>query len=170
MAELISVDPNHGGMAGGTPVQLSGSGFTGATDVLFADLEAQFSVDGDDVISCVAPARTDFGAVRIAVRVADGEAALEDGFTYDLPGMPQIAAITLTSGNVSGGDTMQIQGSGFTGTDDVRFDGAHAEFSVDSDVVISCTTPEAPHTGPVDIRVSANGQEGVLPAAFTYVE
>ncbi len=50
------LQPNHGPEAGGTPLIIHGSGFTGATEVSFSSAKAEsFTVNSDTSISTVSP-------------------------------------------------------------------------------------------------------------------
>ncbi|MFR9753373.1 IPT/TIG domain-containing protein [Nocardia sp. 004] len=52
---VVVIGPIGGPMAGGTPVLISGSGFTGATSVAFGAAPAAFVVNSDSSISAVSP-------------------------------------------------------------------------------------------------------------------
>lgn len=64
---VTDVSPSHGDVAGGTVVTVTGTGFTGATEVLFGETSAPIqSATGDTTIVCVAPAHA-FGQVTVTV-------------------------------------------------------------------------------------------------------
>ncbi|MFR9754131.1 IPT/TIG domain-containing protein, partial [Nocardia sp. 004] len=68
---LASVVPGSGPVAGGNSVTLSGTGFTGATAVLFGGIPAvSFTVVSDTQITAVVPAGT--GTVGVTVTTAGG--------------------------------------------------------------------------------------------------
>src|SRR5689334_5409254 len=53
---ITELTPNDGAVSGGTVVTITGSGFTGATAVMFGPNEAEsFTVDSDSSITAVAP-------------------------------------------------------------------------------------------------------------------
>jgi hypothetical protein len=80
---VSSLSPNEGPEAGGTSVQISGSGFSGATAVKFGSASAtSFKVNSPESITAVSPAGT--GTVHVTVTTADGTSAMgaADEFTY----------------------------------------------------------------------------------------
>ena len=80
--EITSVAPERGPTGGGTIVILTGSGFTGATQVTFGGVNAtSFSVQSDTSIQAQTPAGS-VGLVTVAVTTPDGTASLEEGFGY----------------------------------------------------------------------------------------
>jgi hypothetical protein len=80
---VYGVDPNAGPADGGTWVTITGSGFTGATEVDFGGVPADFVVNDDTSITATAPA-ADAGTVDVTVTTAGGTSALttNDQFTY----------------------------------------------------------------------------------------
>ena len=89
----LSVD--HGSASGGTPVTISGSGFTGSTDVGFGGLPAaSFSVVSDTEITAVAPAApADVADVVVVTPAGSSATTSSDQFTFD----PITQTITFTS-------------------------------------------------------------------------
>lgn len=66
-AVVTDVSPTHGDLAGGTVVTLTGTGFTGATSVLFGSTEAtDIVVASDTSLTCIAPAHA-VGDVAVSV-------------------------------------------------------------------------------------------------------
>ena len=83
MPTVTGMNSTSGSTAGGDTVVISGSGFTGATDVGFgATNAASVSVDSDNQITAVSPAGT--GTVDVTVITPNGTSAinLADQFTY----------------------------------------------------------------------------------------
>lgn len=83
---VTSLDITNGPAGGGTPVVVSGSGFTGATDVSFGDgNSAAFTVNSDGEIATTSPAGNAGEAVDVIVTTAVGasEPTPLDGFSYD---------------------------------------------------------------------------------------
>jgi hypothetical protein len=83
-APVVSgISPSSGSEAGGTEVQISGSGFAGASEVRFGSAPATgFSVNSPDTIIAVAPAGT--GSVDVTVTTPGGSSQVgaADLFTY----------------------------------------------------------------------------------------
>ncbi len=79
---ISSCTPSSGPRAGGTPVQIVGTGFTGATAVTFDGTNAtMYAVVNATNVLAVAPAGS-AGAGDVVVTTAGGSGTLTDGFTY----------------------------------------------------------------------------------------
>ncbi len=63
---VSSIDPNAGPADGGSWVAITGSGFTGATEVDFGGIPADFVVNDDTSITATSPA-ADAGTVDVTV-------------------------------------------------------------------------------------------------------
>jgi hypothetical protein len=156
---IASFSPTQGPI--GTPVAITGSGFTGAYRVNFGSLLAEsFTVDSDTQITATVPV----GAVngKIKVTTPSGSAASATSFKVT----------TTTVGGFSPdngipGTSVSISGSGFTGASDVTFGGVSVAggFAVSSDSSITAVVPSAATTGPVCVTVS--GVAACSAASFT---
>src|SRR5581483_9526491 len=127
MAEPIvtGIDPSSGDPAGGTSVVISGSGFSGATDVGFGDADAaDMSVDSDSQITAVSPGGSGTVDVTVITPAGTSETSAADQFTY--VGLPVVSGIDPSSGDPAGGTSVVISGSGFSGATDVGFGDADA--------------------------------------------
>jgi hypothetical protein len=167
---VIGLSPAMGAPSGGDTVTITGTGFTGATMVMFGTAMATtVSVDSDTEITATSPAGT--GTVDVTVTTPGGTSATgpADQFTYAVSTAPVISSLNPTSGAGAGGDTVVITGTGFTGTTAVSFGANAATFSVDSDTQITATTPGG--SGTVDVTVTTPaGTSATGPAdQFTYV-
>lgn len=79
---ITSVTPNSGPAAGGTPVVITGAGFTGATGATFGGVAATgFSVVSDTEINCTTPAGT-AGPVDVVVVRPTTNLTLAGGFEF----------------------------------------------------------------------------------------
>jgi hypothetical protein len=92
---LFSSSPSAGPQSGNTPVVLTGSNLTGASQVLFDQTPATgLVVNSANQITAVSPNHAG-GTVDITVITPAGRDILEAGFTYDappsMPGMPMPA-------------------------------------------------------------------------------
>jgi uncharacterized protein YhjY with autotransporter beta-barrel domain len=168
-----SLSPNSGSTSGGNSVVITGSGFTGASAVRFgAAAAASYIVNSDAQITAMAPAGA-AGFVDVTVTTVVGTSATGtfDRYTYGGSGTaPAITAVNPAGGPSSGGTTVTISGSGFTGATGVKFGAmAATAFAVNSDSQITATSP-AGAAGGVDISViTANGTSAVSSAdRFTY--
>ena len=79
---VTSVAPSSGSSSGGTSVTINGTGFTGATSVLFGTTPAaSFRVISDGEIQAVVPAGT--GTVNVTVTTSTGVSMASASATYD---------------------------------------------------------------------------------------
>jgi hypothetical protein len=168
---VTSIVPNFGPDAGGTVVAITGTCFTGVTDVLFdGESAASFTVNSDTSITATTPAGTaGFVDVTIVGTVAcGGNVVVPDGFQYIAANAPVILSLNPDSGPFTGGTAVIVTGSGFTGATGVTFDGLAAlDFVVVNDTTITLSTP--PHAvGAVNVVVQhPNGPSA--PLGFTYL-
>ncbi|HEY2672161.1 MAG TPA: IPT/TIG domain-containing protein [Rugosimonospora sp.] len=88
-------------------------------------------------------------------------------FTYVAP---TVASVTPDQGPTSGGTTVTITGTGFTGATGVTFDGQPGTGLVVSPSGTSLTVTTPPGSvGPADVVVEVPGQNATDPGGFTYV-
>jgi hypothetical protein len=152
---VSSVSPSSGSTGGGTSVTVTGTGFTGATGVSFGSVAASFTVNSDTSITATAPAQA-AGTVDITVTTyaATSSTSANDHYTYSAAAAPAVTSVSPSSGSTSGGATVTVLGSGFTGASAVSFGStAAASFLVISDTAILATSPAAT-TGTIDISVT----------------
>jgi hypothetical protein len=176
---VSSVAPDHGPVAGSTPVTIAGSHFNGASSVTFDGTPAlpPVTVVDDTTITCSTPAHT-VGPVPVAVTTPGGTGALNDGYEYE-PEL-QVTAINPTSGRMGGHFAATpalatITGSGFatSGTVTVTFDSAWGARPATNVVVVDSTTItcETPPqiAGPADVTVTNPGPVSAgKPDAYTF--
>ncbi|MEV0363741.1 beta strand repeat-containing protein [Nocardia fusca] len=148
---LNSISPNQGSTLGGTTVTLTGSGLTGATAVAFGSTPAtSFTVDSDTQITAVSPAGT--GIVPVTVT---GPGGVSGAVPFIYVVIPTITSISPTAGPASGGNTVTITGTGFTGPLTVRFGTTATIFTINSPTQITAIAP--PGTGTVQVTVTGSG-------------
>ncbi|GAB3243448.1 IPT/TIG domain-containing protein [Nocardioides dilutus] len=166
---ITSLDPSSGPTAGGTVVDISGTGLSGTTSVSFGGVPAPFTVLSDAAVRATSPAHA-AGAVPVTVQTPAGTSA-PLSFTYQAPAPPPVVVLVAPpTGPVTGGTAVTITGTGFTGATAVEFDGTAAtSFTVDSDTSISATTP-AHAAGPVAVSVTTPVDTSTVPGLFTYLE
>lgn len=131
-ATTVAVDgisPSSGPTSGGTDVTITGTGFTNVDAVTFGGVEAESAtVVSSTLITALAPAHA-AGTVDIIVGTAAGNsaAAAADQYTFAAAAAsPVVSGVSPSSGPASGGTTVTVTGSGFTGASGVTFDGIPA--------------------------------------------
>ena len=172
LPDVTSISPSSGPTTGGTTVIINGTGFTGATKVLFGLASATFSVNSDIQITAIAPPGT--GTVIISVMNPAGTfskviAANQYTYTTSPVKTPVVTSVSPNSGPAAGGTTVTITGAEFTGATEVRFGAKLTDsFIVHSNTSITATSP--PGSGKVDVSVTTpNGTSAFTPAdQFTY--
>ncbi|WP_346534398.1 IPT/TIG domain-containing protein [Micromonospora sp. DPT] len=148
---VSAVTPTSGPTAGGTVVTVRGTGLTGATEVRFGAAAATgVSVVDDTTLTAVAPAGSGTVDVRVTTPGGTSPTSIAARYTYRLA--PTVTAISPTFGPATGGTTVTITGSQFTGTTVVRFGTATARYTVASDTKITAVAPAG--SGTVDVRVT----------------
>jgi hypothetical protein len=169
---VTGVSPTSGPVGGGTTVTITGSGFTGATGVMFGTIPAtNAAVVSDTTITAVSPAGT-AGVSDVTVSTPSGTSSpvTADQFTYTSGATPAITAVSPASGPSTGGTTVTITGTGFTGATKVTFGGVAAtSFTVNSATKITAVSP-AGIVGVRTVRVTTPvGETPVVTADdFTY--
>jgi len=110
---VTSVSPSEGVATGGIRVTITGSGFTGATAVVFGSTDEAFTVVSDTEITAVESAQPVGTVVDVTVVTPDGTSAVTpaDQFTF-VPGT-EITGISPAAGSIDGGNTITITGTGF---------------------------------------------------------
>jgi hypothetical protein len=166
---VVLVVPNNGPTAGGTPVVITGTNFTGATAVAFGSTAAAtFAVNSATQISATSPPGS--GAVNVTVTTPLGTSAISVQFTYN--GLPTVSALAPNSGPVAGGTAVVITGTGFSGATAVKFGTTAATtFAVTNATQIAATSP-AGSAGAVDVTVTTPTGTSAISASdkFTYVQ
>ncbi|MBW2361403.1 MAG: hypothetical protein JRG84_10905, partial [Deltaproteobacteria bacterium] len=148
----------------GNSLSISGSNFTGATDVDFPGAPgASFSVVSDTQIDVTVPGGSQSGGVAITNATGTGSTC-EIAFIIQM--VPSIASLAPASG--APGVQIDIQGVGFTGVTAVDFTGAPgASFAIVSDAEIEAVVPVGASTGAISVTNSAG--TGVSPTFIVEV-
>ncbi len=139
---ITAINPAAGSAAGGNTVVITGTGFseiTGPTGVKFGTVNAtSYTVNSTTQITAVAPAGASGSTVDITVTNSVGTSgtALATKYSY---GSPTVTLLTPNAGPQTGGNSVSITGTGFTGATAVKFGGVNAtSFSV---TTASATSP-----------------------------
>ena len=159
---------------GGTSVAVTGTGFTGATAVQFGTTTinpTNWSVQSDTLIQVSAPAGASGTVVDITVTTAGGSSAhsTADQFTFSATLAPAVTIVSPNAGPTTGGTTVDVTGTGFTGASAVNVGAtAGTGLVVISDTLIQVTSPAG--SGTVDVRVVGLGGTSATTAGdlFTY--
>ncbi|MFI9082349.1 IPT/TIG domain-containing protein [Streptomyces sioyaensis] len=165
----LSLSPSQGPMAGGTTVDIYGTGLggadlTGTSVVWFGYLKAKsFTHLSATHLQAVNPAGA--GEVPVIVRARDVTSA--QGHFYYLP-PPFTSSISPNAGLTEGGTTVTISGTNLFSTADVTFGAAPSVIASATGSSIITSAPAAT-TGPVAVVVhTAGGSTRGL--TFTYID
>ena len=146
-------------------VTITGTGFTGATDISFGQVKAvRGGVDTDTVLTVTPPPQPNgVTTVDVTVTGPGGTSAVTpaDQFTYG----PYITHISPNSGQILGGTMVHIQGIGFTGATAVDFGATPAtSFSVtDAGSIVAVNPNPCTTNAPLSVcQLGASGQ-GTVP-------
>ncbi len=166
---ITSLSPATGPGAGGTIVTITGTGFSGATEVTIGGLPVMFSLVGDTTITFETPAG--IGTVSVAVTTVGGtsEDTAADDFVY--VAAPTVAGLSPAAGPETGTTSVTITGTGFDNVTAVTFGGVSAtNFVVDSDTQITAIAPAGTGTVQVAVTISVGGTSADTAADnYTYV-
>jgi IPT/TIG domain-containing protein len=167
---ITNVSPNFGPTAGGTSVTINGSHFHTGASVSFASIPAtNVMVVNSHQITATTPAAGSSGQVSLTVTNPDGAAGTAaSAYTY---GSPVVNSVVPSSGVITGGTSVTINGGNFTGATAVAFGATPAtNVTVVSDTQITAVSPA--HTvGQVDVSVTTpSGTSATTPADhFNYI-
>ncbi|MBP2017026.1 uncharacterized protein YegL [Symbiobacterium terraclitae] len=173
--EVTELAPAEGPLSGGTKVTLRGRYFDQTMQVTFGGVPASATtfIDGT-TFTAVTPPGAAPGPVDVVLSKTDGSSlTLPGGFTYLPPDatQPEIFSISPDSGNVAGGDLVELTGRNFAPGARVWFGAKEAQvsaFNGPESVVVKSPAATAP--GPVEVVLeNPNGQTARVPDGFTYV-
>ncbi len=164
---ITDITPDSGPQTGGTEVTITGTDFSGTTEVTFDGVPGtNLNIVNDTTITVVTPAGN-VGLADVVVTAPEGDSAPGE-FTYtEVADAPMITGIVPNSGPQTGGTEVTITGTGFTGATGVTFgENDGTAFAVVNDTTITATTP-AGAVGPAEVIVlNPAGNSG--PGVFTY--
>ncbi len=166
-----SVAPRVGGPEGGTAVTVTGTGFTGTTGVAFGGVPApSFTVVSATKLTTVAPAHA-VGPVDVTVTGVAGTSLGGTAARFTYARVPTITGLSPARGPVSGGASVAIHGTGFTGATVVTFapTPAAAFTVVDDSTVVATTPPHAAGVSAVSVTTPRGKTAASTLAKYTYV-
>jgi alpha-tubulin suppressor-like RCC1 family protein len=177
---VAGLSTNLGPIAGGTPVTITGSEFTGATTVYFgSSAVSEFTVNSPTSISVIAPAHA-AGSTRVRVQtptgtsgeleskgVAGGITSESNLFQYLSP--PTLSKLKPNNGPTAGATSVTITGSNFVaGSTSVTFgSNAGTGVVVKSPTSLTVVSPPEP-AGKVDVRVTTPGGTSAITKADAF--
>ena len=174
----LTLSPDNGPTTGGQSVAISGSGFVaGQTSVTIGGITvpaAAVSVVSPTGLTFTTPAHA-AGPVGVTVTTPNGTSSPALQYTYETgpitPQPPTALGLSPTTGPVSGGQTVTVNGSGFiAGQTSVTIGGTGvpaANVSVTSATSLSFPTP-AHAAGPVDVTVTTPNGTSSPALQYTY--
>ena len=148
---ITSFTPTSG--IAGSLVTITGTNFTGASDVKFNATSAiAFTVNSATQITATVPAGATTGKISVTTGGGTGQSATN--FTVTVPPAPTITSFTPTSGPV--GAQVTITGTNLSGATDVKFNTTSATtFTVNSATQITATVPTGATTGKISVTTSS---------------
>ncbi|MFE0375228.1 IPT/TIG domain-containing protein [Streptomyces inhibens] len=149
---VSGVDPAMGPSSGGNTVSVYGANLTLTSVVRFGATAATgASVVSDSQINAIAPSGSGTVSVTVTTAAGTSPAGLGGSYYSYLP-TPALSTLKPGQGPVSGGTSVTLVGSALTYTDDVRFAGVPASFTVLSDTQLVATAPPGA-LGPASVVV-----------------
>jgi hypothetical protein len=169
--QLTGISPDSGSISGGTRVTITGTGFTGAKEVMFAGLPGTDLIIADDEHLTITTPAHPAGTVPVAITSSAGlgeSPGPATMFRYEIL-LPKLTGIFPDNGSVNGGTVVTLTGSGFTTTKEVTFGGkAGTGLNVIDDRHLTIITPAfPPRSVPISIS-NAAGSGGSLGPATLY--
>ncbi len=160
---VASFNPTSGDV--GTPVDITGTNFTGATSVTFNGTpDPSFVVNSSTDISAHVPNGATSGLISVSTPNGTGQSLTSFTVTGGGGGNPPtVSSFSPTSGPV--GTNVSITGANFTGATGVMFNGTAASFTFNSDTSISAHVPTGATTGPIAVTTGLG--TGVSLSNFT---
>ncbi len=170
---ITGMSASSGVHLGGYDITVVGSGFTGASQVLFGDDPAtSFRVENDREITVTVPGQPT-GSVDVLVVAPGGisQPSPATRFTYVRPAAPVISAIGPNSTQILSPTEVRLIGTGFLGASEVLFGRQRVAFAIESDNAIRVAVPARPLSGVVDVTVTTPGGTSEVTQAgrFSYV-
>ena len=146
---VSAVSPAAGSEDGGTFITVTGTGFTDSNgDSIVSGVTiggvAATSVDNvtATTLTALTPASTG-SAQQVIVTTSIGSTSDAITFDYEAAGLfPSISDLSPTSGSVSGGTSITVQGSGFTEGSQIFIDGVGLVTTRVSETELTATTPD----------------------------
>jgi hypothetical protein len=165
---VSAISPAIGPAAGGTAVAITGTGFSGATNVTIGGISATgVVVVSDTSITATVPAGTG-GSASVEVTTIGGTSRTNTLYTYLLA--PAVTSISPAIGPLAGGTTITITGTNLLGANSVTVGGSPVSaFTVINASTIIATTPAAA-AGTASVEVTTDGGTNAGNTLYTYAD
>ncbi|OBY79932.1 hypothetical protein BBG47_08585 [Paenibacillus sp. KS1] len=169
--EITKVSPNHGPMSGDTIVYIDGMYLEKGLNVTFNNSPVNYTYVNSSRIYLRTPATTTPGKVEIVITNPSG-ASTNAEFTYDEPPAlpsPTLRSVSPSSGALSGGTIIYIDGSNFVKGIKIVFDGVEYPADYVNSGRIKFRVPAAGAPGVVSFKViNPDGKESDTSLNFEY--
>ncbi|GGK06154.1 hypothetical protein GCM10011583_42280 [Streptomyces camponoticapitis] len=161
----MPISPNQGSTGGGTPVTITGTNLSGTTAVTFGTKPATAVTNVSPTqVTAVSPSGA--GSVGVTVTTPGGTS---NPIPFFYVGAPFKSSLAPTSGTLTGGNTVTINGVGLSTATGVSFGANTATPTVISDTQITVVVPAGAAAGPVGVSVTtAGGTNNGF--SYTYVD
>lgn len=171
---VTAISPVSGPIAGGTAVTITGTNFTGASNITIGGVTpTAVTVVSATSITATTPAHA-AGAVDVVVTTPVGTGTGRNLFTYNAPAgaaLPTVTAVSPNTGVPGGGTTVTITGTNFTNATAVMFGGTNAAFfTVVSTTSISARSPAGSGTVHVTVTTSIGTSAAGPGDQFSYAK
>lgn len=170
---ISSITPDTGSITGGTSVTIAGSGLDDGTNdatVVFGAVPAEVTSVNESAIVVKLPSGLTCGEVDVQITNGNGGAIRQRGFTYEGGnGTIEVTAVDPPTGDLAGGSTVTITGSGFTGGVGISLGGSPLRnVTVVSNTEVTGTVPPRTTGGAVDLLVRNCSSQDSLENGFTF--
>lgn len=173
---ITSITPEKGLTRGGETITINGTLIQTGTRVFFGAVEGtNYKYSSITKMLVNAPANNNPGTVDVRIEGPDGYSViLPSAYTYETPPpppAPMILKVTPATGELTGGNTIYIDGADFQDGAKVYFDSIEApKATFSSSSRLSVTTPPGIEPGKVAITVTnPDLQSATLAEAFEYL-
>jgi hypothetical protein len=167
---ISTVNPTTGPAAGGQQMTIIGSGFNSLVEVFVGALPATVLQSSTNSLTVITPPGSP-GSADLLVVGSGGYDLLEDAYTYEPAGGPQIYVISPNYGAIAGNTLVHIYGAGFKGNGTVRFGNKVSTHVVrNSSTHFTARAPKADEAGAVDVSLTVAGEELVLADVYSYFD
>lgn len=167
---ITGIAPRYGPVAGGNTVVITGTGFTGATEVKDAafNLQWSFTVDSDEQITAVVAAGAPVASPSTArVVTPDGQADQTYYYT-DETDPPVITSVTPNHAPHAGGTSVSIDGTGLAAIVAVRFGAVPVLYAGNPPTHLTAISPFAQGETADIVVETPLGYSNPVPFTFDY--